>query len=132
MTAIVEGAIFIIAIVGLTPVLAVMVWVYWWSYKFCRDYELRDLEAERRLIEDLGADPTKSIPQGRQISVLLLVGGFLLGAWPFFLLGMAVLGWLGVGLIGLFSFFPLWYFWERTGGFYKRVEALRSQAFAKG
>lgn len=127
----IDGLVIIIAIVGLTPVLVMMGWVYWWLYKFCRNKELKDLAAEQHLIEKLGADPTQPIPPGRQISIPILVGGFLLGAWPFLLLGMVALGWLGVGLVGLFYILVLWYFWERTIGFCKRVEAARRKVLVQ-
>ena len=123
---------YIIIVIVLIPLVIATLWIYWWTFKFTQLEDVSDQEAEQLLIEKLGGNPKALIPQNRQLPVRFFLGGFCLGAWPIFLLASLTFEWLGVALVALFSPFVMWYFWERTIGFCKRVEVVRRRIRAKG
>ena len=123
---------YIVIVILLIPLAIATLWIYWWTFKFTQQEDVSDQEVEELLVEKLGGNPKAPIPQNRQIPIRFFMGGFCLGAWPIFLLGSLTFGLLGVALVAIFSPFVIWYFWERTIGFCKRVETFRRRIQLKG
>lgn len=114
-----------VVIVGFVLLCLSTVVVYWQGWKIVRREEFTDLEREQNLVEKLGGDHLAPLPPVRQTPVFVLWGCLLLVAWPFLFAGYTFLGGLGFTVVAFLFLLVFWYFWERTVGFCKRVNAAR-------